>query len=163
MKKIIIMFIISTLCFSCVTKYHPNIELKNSQSSYTIKTVYVENPELIFEYNVLKESELYKISPNPETPNHLRLKPAEQYSSLVELDMLLPVVSLGIIPVRRNTGYRYKYLLINGNETTEMELHLSGYYQTSLWEMFRKNYVEDEKTYGKMLKAQVTEQENKNK
>ena len=163
MKRIIYILLISIFCSSCATIYSPSISISDLPDINPQKTVFIENPELKFEYKVLKYSGLYQFSPDPYSNLHVRLLPIQRGARPGELDILLTFLTFGIIPSYSMTGIYYKYLIIEGDKATEMEYFLSGTYQTSLWSNFKENYVEDEKTYGLMLRAQAIEQTIQNK
>lgn len=160
LKRVVPTLIFFILLLSCTTTYRPDISISEIDDTNPKKTVYIKNPELEYEFEIFKSSNIYDISQNPETRIHVLLLPFERVSRPAELTFLLPILTFGILPEQWGTGIVYKFNIEEGEEIISKKYVLTGLYEKSIWGNFRKDYTENERTYGLMLRAKFNENEN---
>ena len=101
--------------------------------------VYVTNPELEREYQILRLSGIYCLTSNLEKATHLTLKPLQQLGRCAN-PLLLSAVSLGIIPGWLPGNYSFEYTLEENGEFRHRRHYLPVYERISIWEwLIRQN------------------------
>lgn len=99
------------------------------------RPVFVTNPELQREYEVLKASGIYQLSSNPSSPLRLTLHPIRQYGRCGN-PLMLTGLTLGIVPGVVSATHAFQYDLESDGKVQELNHRLALYERVSLWEHF---------------------------
>lgn len=97
--------------------------------------VYVTNPGLRREYEVLKASGIYPLSSSPDSPLRLTLHPIWQYGRCGN-PLMLTGLTFGIIPGVVSATHAFEYDLESDGKVQKLSHRLALYERVSLWEHF---------------------------
>ncbi len=95
--------------------------------------VYVTNPEMVPEYQILKRSGIYKISSEPEGARHLTLY-RMGHRFVCGNPLIAMVFTLGLIPVKLPAPWIFQYDLETDGRSEQVEHFLPLYERFSIWE-----------------------------
>jgi hypothetical protein len=95
--------------------------------------VYVTNPEMTPEYQILKRSGIYKISSEPEGARRLTLHKMG-HLFVCGNPLIATVFTLGLIPVKLPAPWIFQYDLETHRRSEEIEHFLPLYERFSIWE-----------------------------
>ncbi len=129
----VVAFCIALLCGGCgstlcmVSKKH----LERFQAG--AEPVYVTNPQMGREYQILKASGIYQLSDRPQSARRLTLRPIHQYGRCGN-PLMLSAITLGIIPGVLPAARTFEYDLDNGTGVESYVHHLPLYERFSIWE-----------------------------
>ena len=115
----------TTLCL--VSKQH----LERFQSD--AEPVYVTNPQIGREYEILKTSGIYQLSERPESSRKLTLHPVHQ-DGRCSNPLMLSAITLGIIPGFLPAGRTFEYDLDAGAGPEPYTHYLPLYERFSIWD-----------------------------
>ncbi len=102
------------------------------------------------EYKILLKSGKFRIVDNPNAPN-LKLNPiGGPYSC--GMPLLLSVFTLGLLPSSTLGPYSYSFTINDSGIITECEYRLVTEIRFSIWEWFRKPFVNEAGVLGECLK-----------
>jgi hypothetical protein len=110
--------------------------------------VYVTNPELRREYEILKASGVYELSNQPAGAAQLTLHPLCQYGRCGN-PLMLSFLTLGILPGTIDGAYVFEYDLEADGVVERYTRHLPLFERFSVWEHLVKR--DEEKLFGKAL------------
>jgi hypothetical protein len=103
------------------------------------RPVYVTNPELRHEYEVLRTSGIYRISSQRDGARLLTLHPIRQYGRCAN-PLMLTIFTVGIVPGILPAARAFEYDLQTDGVTETCEHHLPLYERFSIWEwLFRRD------------------------
>jgi hypothetical protein len=97
--------------------------------------VYVTNPEMHREYEILKASAIYRLSNEPEGARKLTLRPI-QHLGRCGNPLMLSFVTLGIVPGFLPGAQVFEYDLETDGQVERYAHHLPIYERFSSWEWF---------------------------
>ena len=111
------------------------MESKNTLHHFSGGTqpVFVSNPELHLEYEILKASAIYRLSSQPEASQKLTLRPIK-HGFRCGNPMMIAVVTLGIIPGYLPGSLSFEYNLEADGKVESYVHHLPTYERFSIWE-----------------------------
>jgi hypothetical protein len=112
------------------------------------RTVFVTNPELRREYEVLKASNIYQLSSNPSDARRLTLHPIRQYGRCGN-PLMLTGLTFGIIPGVVSATRAFEYDLESDGKTQKLCHRLPLYERFSIWEHLVKH--DDDATLAEAL------------
>jgi hypothetical protein len=99
------------------------------------RPVYVTNPELQPEYDVLRASGIYPLSTQRDGARLLTIHPMRQYGGCGN-PLMLTIFTFGIVPGWLPADRTFEYELQTDGATQTYEHHLPVYERFSLWERF---------------------------
>lgn len=145
-----IFFVTSMLLSSCYTyRIFPKAD-KELLYLPPQEKVFVENPGLTKEYNILKRSGIYQFTTDStdQSAVHIRLKPL-QHGFVCGNGLVGWAILLGQVPIYLPANTRFSFDKIAGNTITEMGFSLDVTKRYWFWDIFsRKSYS---KTAGQAL------------
>ena len=97
--------------------------------------VYVTNPELKFEHEVLKASGIYPLTHQTNASRHLTLRPIRQFARCGN-PLMLSAFTLGIIPGEISGARTFEYELESDGKLQQCSHCLPLYERYSIWEHF---------------------------
>ncbi len=97
------------------------------------RPVYVMNPELHREYQILQASGIYLLSSHREAARLLTLHPVRQYGRCGN-PLMLTMLTVGIVPGVLPAARAFNYDLKTDGQTETCEHHLPLYERFSIWE-----------------------------
>ena len=100
--------------------------------------MYVTNPELQNEYEILRASEIYSFASQPEGARLLTLHPVRQYGRCGN-PLLLSMLTFGIVPGILPADRAIEYELRTDGATERYEHHLPLYERFSIWERLMRS------------------------
>lgn len=126
----------------------------------------VANPELDREYRILEWSDIYTIGKTCEHGKQVTLhklqKTNYQYGPLgqfvVVLGRLVSIGSLGILPIRAYEAYLFTYDVEDKGVARQVQYTINVQGKTSIWEIFRMPFVDEQKIIGLALRRQYLNQ-----
>jgi hypothetical protein len=102
------------------------------------RPVYVSNPEMHPEYEILKASGIYQLTNQPEGARTLTLLPIHQYGRCAN-PMLLTIVTFGIVPGILPGARAFEYDLDTDGVVVRCVHLLPIYDRISIWEWLVKH------------------------
>lgn len=99
--------------------------------------VYVTNPELHREHEILRSSGIYQVSNLPDGARKLTLHPMQQFARCGN-PLMLSALTLGIVPGFLPGAYVFEYELESNGVPTRYAHHLPLYERVSVWERLVK-------------------------
>jgi hypothetical protein len=112
------------------------------------RPVYVTNPEVQPEYEILKASGIYQLTSQPEGARKLTILPVHQYGRCAN-PLMLTIVTLGIVPGVLPGARAFEYDL-NTDGVIEHCIHpLPIYDRISVWEWLVRHH--DQKVLAEAL------------
>jgi hypothetical protein len=97
------------------------------------RPVYVTNPELSREYEILRASNIYPIASEPENARKLTLRPMRQYGRCAN-PLMLCGLTLGVVPGVITAPYVFEYTLETDGVREQRAHRLPLYERFSVWE-----------------------------
>ena len=99
------------------------------------RPVYVTNPEMHREFEILKISGIYQLSSQPDGARLLTLHPIQQYARCGN-PLLLTIFTFGVLPGVLPAARAFDYALETDGVVERLEHHLPLYERVSIWEWF---------------------------
>jgi hypothetical protein len=104
--------------------------------------VYVTNPELRYEYEILADSKIYQLTNAPDNARKLTLRPVAHFGRCAN-PLMLSAITLGVVPGYLPGAQAFEYDL-ETNGQMEREIHdLPVYERISIWDHFIKSHDEE--------------------
>ena len=127
---LLIVVVASSGCKSTVC-----MESKNTLHHFSggTRPVYVSNPEMHLEYEILKASAIYQLSSQPEASQKLTLRQIK-HGFRCGNPMMIAVVTLGIIPGYLPGRLSFEYDLEADGKVESYVHRLRTYERISIWE-----------------------------
>lgn len=97
------------------------------------RAVYVTNPEMRPEYQILKASAIYQLTDQPEAAAHLTLHPIRHFARCGN-PLMLSMFTFGIVPGVLPGARVFEYDLETDGVSEQCLHHLPVYERFSLWE-----------------------------
>ena len=110
--------------------------------------VYVTNPEMSPEYQILKGSGIYRLATGPEGARRLTLRKMN-HLFVCGNPLIATVFTLGLIPVKLPAPWFFEYDLETNGRSEEIKHLLSLYGRFSVWEWLLK--WDQQKVYARAL------------
>lgn len=135
-----ILLVVSSLQFiaGCASTLQLRAVKPSNTASEEKLTVYVTNPELSREYEILKRSKIYLISEDREIRTSITLHPIKRQFSCGN-PLILSGITLGLIPGYLPAGTEFEYELTDSGKTETYSHFLLMYERFSIWEHFVKS------------------------
>lgn len=163
----IVCLLISLMLVGCTTSLRG--VAKGSQislASIPKEQICVANPEMGREYKILEWSDIYTIGKTCEYGKRITLhklqKTDYQYNLFEQfhgaLGKLVSIGSLGILPIRVHEAYLFTYGIEEEGIVREVQHNINVQGKTSLWEIFRLPFVNEERIVGLALRRQYLHQ-----
>lgn len=132
MKKQIYLIVFQLFLTGCATNYYVNEDHYTAPKNYEKISVYVTNPEHEA-YEVLKKSQIYDLSENPNGPNKLTLIGFSHYGKCGTGGFIVTAATFGVLPSGGDIIGQLAYAMESG-QTTRLYRHKILYSDSfSLW------------------------------
>jgi hypothetical protein len=112
------------------------------------RPVYVTNPELSREYEILRASKIYPLASEPNGARKLTLQPMWQYGRCAN-PLMLCGLTLGVVPGVITAPYVFEYTLETDGVHEQRAHRLPLYERFSVWEWLVPR--DDQATFGDAL------------
>jgi hypothetical protein len=120
-------------CSGCASSLHMASKQHLQRFDGGTRPVYVTNPELHREYQILLASGIYPLSSQREAARLLTLHPVRQYGRCAN-PLMLTMLTVGIVPGVLPAARAFNYDLQTDGQTQTCEHHLPLYERYSIWE-----------------------------
>ncbi len=130
---------------------------RSADEKYTIirDTIFVENPDLSFEYEILLRSKIFTLSDDSATPRHLELWPINERAVRCATPIAFTFLTLGIVPGILPHQYNYGFTLQENETVCTTMVSIDGGIRFSFWDWFAKPFLKKEKVIAEGLRRQV--------
>jgi len=106
------------------------------------RPVYVTNPEMHYEYEILAASKIYNLTNQPDGARRLTLRPIEHYGRCAN-PLMLTFITLGIVPGFLPGAQVFEYDLETNGMMEHRHQALPIYERISIWEHLVKKHDQE--------------------
>ena len=154
MKRLLVLSLLFTGCSS-------NVYLVKSDEAPLIpqkEKVYVLNPELQYEYKILKQSNIFKLSDNKAGAKVIKLNKIVEKPYFCGTPIMGTVITLGLVPTSFPDSYIFSFEIIGTDSEESVEYILPVERTYSLYETFNFFHDSKEEVIAETLRMVYAEQ-----